>query len=90
MSSLWINSGPRAISYIWETRIRDNRHLGVVDISCQPAKAKTAKRRNSAAPKGSPEAGTSPESDHRQRVHSHDQYYQREHSQVRKKYGVDC
>ncbi|CBJ29691.1 hypothetical protein Esi_0159_0011 [Ectocarpus siliculosus] len=28
------------IRYIWETRIRDNSHLGVVDVSCQPAKAK--------------------------------------------------
>lgn len=33
--------------YIWETRIRDNSHLGVVDVSCQPAKAKVGKRKPS-------------------------------------------
>eukprot|EP00903_Cladosiphon_okamuranus_P014466 g13421.t1 len=33
------------IRYIWETRIRDNSHLGVVDVSCQPAKAKVGKRK---------------------------------------------
>lgn len=33
--------------YIWETRIRDNSHLGVVDVSCQPAKAKIGKRKPS-------------------------------------------
>eukprot|EP00752_Nemacystus_decipiens_P006072 g5480.t1 len=35
------------IRYIWETRIRDNSHLGVVDVSCQPAKAKVGKRKPS-------------------------------------------
>lgn len=33
--------------YIWDTRIRDNTHLGVVDVSCQPAKAKVGKRKPS-------------------------------------------
>lgn len=38
---------PNPIRYIWETRIRDNSHLGVVDVSCQPAKAKVGKRKPS-------------------------------------------
>lgn len=40
-------AAPRTRRYIWETRIRDNSHLGVVDVSCQPAKAKVGKRKPS-------------------------------------------
>ncbi|CAN0422821.1 unnamed protein product [Pylaiella littoralis] len=70
------------IRYIWETRIRDNTHLGVVDVSCQPAKAKVGKRKPSLLAAQHKEESSAHRLTAQQQQQQQQQHFQRQEQQA--------